>query len=119
MNVQWQTQLRGRQVVDEDGRRLGRLATAYGNCTPDLYNVVWLVVRLPGIRPRWRAMPAEQTCGTPASQVCACRFGASRYGPAQPSTRTPSTSPPAAATSNSSTRRRTGASTTNDGSTLA
>jgi hypothetical protein len=56
-------------VVDEDGRRLGRLATAYGNYTPDLYHMVWLVVRLPGIRRRWRAIPARQACWDDAAQI--------------------------------------------------
>jgi len=69
VNVQWDTELVGRPVVDEDGHRLGRVTTAYGTCTPDLYSVVWLVVRLPGIRRRWRAIPATEACWDDAGQT--------------------------------------------------
>jgi hypothetical protein len=44
-------------VLDVDGRRLGRVAAAYCTPAPDL--VVWFVLRLPGLRRRWRAVPAE------------------------------------------------------------
>jgi hypothetical protein len=54
-------------VVDEDGRRLGRLVAAY--CAPDPYTVVWLVLRLPGVRRRWRAVPAELTQCNTASEI--------------------------------------------------
>lgn len=57
MRIQEQTRLLGVAVVDEDGRRLGRVAAAY--CSPDLGAVVWFVLRLPGFRRRWRAVPAR------------------------------------------------------------
>jgi hypothetical protein len=57
VKIRWETHLLGMPVVDADGRRLGRVAAAY--CTPAPYLVVWLVVRLPGVRRRWRAVPAE------------------------------------------------------------
>jgi len=51
-------------VVDPDGHRLGRVAAAY--CTPDPVRVVWFVLRLPGLRRQWRAVPARHArwCGT-------------------------------------------------------
>lgn len=50
--------LLGVRVVDIDGRRLGRLVAAY--CTADPYMVAWVVVRLPGLRRHWRAVPARE-----------------------------------------------------------
>jgi hypothetical protein len=44
-------------VVDQDGYPLGRIAAAY--CTPDPLTAVWFVLRLPGLRRRWRAVPAR------------------------------------------------------------
>ena len=67
MKIQWETQLLGLPVADEVGRRLGRVAAVY--CTGDLSTVVWLVVRLPGIRRRWRAIPAGQACWDDAEQI--------------------------------------------------
>jgi hypothetical protein len=57
VKIQERTRLLGVSVVDEDGRRLGRVAAAY--CSPDLGAVVWFVLRLPGFRRRWRAVPAR------------------------------------------------------------
>jgi hypothetical protein len=57
VKIEWDTQLLGSPVVDQDGHRLGRVAAAY--CTPDLDTAVWFVLRLPGLRRRWRAVPAR------------------------------------------------------------
>ncbi len=57
MRIEPGTPVLGLRVVDPDGRRLGRLAAAY--CTPDPLTAVWLVVRLPGVPRRWRAVPAR------------------------------------------------------------
>ena len=59
--------LLGVRVVDADGLRLGRVAAAY--CTADPYAVVWVVVRLPGLRRRWRAVPADEACWADATQT--------------------------------------------------
>ena len=61
MKIQWESHLLGMPVVDADGRRLGRVAAGY--CTPDPYLVVWFVLRLPGVRRRWRPVPAEGARG--------------------------------------------------------
>jgi hypothetical protein len=58
VKIEWETHLFGMPVVDQDGHRLGRIAAAY--CTPDPDTAVWFVVRLPGLRGRWRAVPAQQ-----------------------------------------------------------
>jgi hypothetical protein len=58
VNIQWETQLLGMPVLDVDGRRLGRVGAAYW--LPDPLRVVWFVVRLPGVRRRRRAVPAER-----------------------------------------------------------
>jgi hypothetical protein len=60
-------QLLGVRVVDIGGNRLGRLAAAY--CTPDPLVAVWLILRLTGVRRRWRAVPAQQARWTDATQT--------------------------------------------------
>jgi hypothetical protein len=57
MMIQRCERVLGVPVVDPDGNRLGRVAAAY--CTPDPIRAVWLVLRLPGLRQRWRAVPAH------------------------------------------------------------
>jgi hypothetical protein len=57
VKIEWDTQLLGTPVVDQDGHRLGRIAAAY--CTPDPYTAVWFALRLPRLRRRWRAVPAQ------------------------------------------------------------
>ena len=57
MKIQCDIALLGRPVVDEASRRLGRVAAAYCTLDPDM--VVWFVLRLPGLRRQWRAVPAE------------------------------------------------------------
>ncbi len=56
MKIQGEGQLLGIPVVDRDGRRVGRVLAAY--CAPDRYSLVWLVLRLPGLRRRVRAVPS-------------------------------------------------------------
>ena len=56
MEIEWGEDLLGLRVIDTDGRPLGRVAAAY--CSPDPLTVVWLVVRVPGLRRRYRAVPA-------------------------------------------------------------
>jgi hypothetical protein len=65
MRIEDGIDLLGVRVIDSDGRRLGRVATAY--CTADPLAVVWLVVRLPGLSRRWRAIPAQDACWTDAT----------------------------------------------------
>ncbi len=62
MNVQWDTELVGRPVVDEDGHRLGRVSTAYGTCIPATH-ACWdeagqTRLRVPYQRAQVRASPA-------------------------------------------------------------
>jgi hypothetical protein len=67
MRMEEGIELLGVRVVDADGHRLGRLASAY--CTVDPSAVVWLVVRLPGLSRRWRAIPAADASWADATQI--------------------------------------------------
>jgi hypothetical protein len=67
MHLEEGIELLGVRVVDAEGRRLGRLATAYFTAEP--FAVVWLVVRLPGLPRRWRAIPAQDAEWANATQV--------------------------------------------------
>jgi hypothetical protein len=60
MEIGWGDVVLGLRVVDADGYSLGRVATAY--CSPDPLRVVWLVVRVPGLRRRCRAVLASGAC---------------------------------------------------------
>jgi hypothetical protein len=67
MHLEERTELLGVRVVDAEGLRLGRLVTAY--YTADPFAVVWLVVRLPGLSRRWRAVPAKDAGWADATQL--------------------------------------------------
>jgi hypothetical protein len=57
VKIQNEKQVLDAAVRDCQGRRLGRVAAV--DCAPDLYTAAWMLLRLPGWRRRWRAMPAS------------------------------------------------------------
>jgi len=56
--VHGESQVLGLPIADQDGRSLGRIVTV--DCSPqDPYTATWFVLRLNGLRRRWRAVPAQ------------------------------------------------------------
>lgn len=70
MEIEWESRLLGVRVVDRDGHRLGRIAAAY--YIPNPFTAVWFVLRLPGLRGRWRAVPARRAFWTDSAQTSVC-----------------------------------------------
>ena len=75
MEIEWGDDPLGLRLIDTDGRPLGRVAAAY--CSPHPLRVVWLVVRVPGLRRRCRAVPATSACWHDHART-ALRVGHSR-----------------------------------------
>jgi hypothetical protein len=60
VEIKWGDEVLGLRVIDSDGRPLGRVGTAY--CSSKPLALVWLVVRVSGLRRRFRAVPAFGAC---------------------------------------------------------
>jgi hypothetical protein len=69
VKVQGDSQVLDRQVVDADGRRLGRIV-AVGSAPDDSYNAAWFVLRLRRWRRRLRAVPADRATWRAGGDIC-------------------------------------------------